>query len=183
VPIPFRRWLRWIILLTSLVGIAMGASADDAAVVSVDPAGGVYQVGETLAATVVIENVVDLYGVDVRVAFDPARLEVVEPSVTPGTALLSPPWLILYNQVDNTAGTIWYVVTLLNPHLPVSGSGPLFSFHFRTTAPGVAEADIAEQTLSDINGELIPAVTEGAIYAAGGQVFLPMIPCKSRGGS
>lgn len=178
-PRPSRKWLCPIIILVAgLLSIAVNAIADDGAEVSIAPSGGAYTLGESFAASVRIENVIDLYGIDVRVAFDPTRLEVVEPSVTPGTSLLSPPWLILYNQVDNKAGKIWYVVTLLNPHLPVRGSGDLYTLHFRTRAAGVAEVDIAESTLSDINGQLIPSATRDAHYQVGGQVFLPSISCR-----
>jgi hypothetical protein len=155
----------------------------DGAVVRILPAAGTYGVGETIAVVVRIEGVAGLYGVDIRVGFDPARLEVVEPAVTPGTDLLSPPWMILFNQVDNKAGTIVYVVTLLNPHVPVSGSGVLFSFHFRTRASGSATASISEQTLTNIDGELIAATTAGAVYQIehqGHQVFLPLALVPAR---
>jgi len=170
------------LLLAGVAGFAAGASAQLEAVVRIEPPQGAYQLGETFAVEVRIDDVVDLYGLDVHLAFDPARLEVVEAAVTPGTDLLSPPWLILFNQVDNQAGTIWYVVTLLNPHPPVSGSGVLFSFHFKTLAMGSATAGVTELMLSDINGGLIPATTAGAVYQVGHQVFLPLVLChNSRG--
>jgi hypothetical protein len=170
------------LLVTTSAGIAGSASAQVGTVVSIRPAAGAYQLGETFAVEVRIDDVSDLYGVDVRVTFDPACLEVVETAVTPGTDLLSPPWLILFNQVDNQTGTIWYVVTLLNPHPPVSGSGVLYSFHFKTLAMGSAAVGITELTLSDINGELIPATTAGAVYQVGHQAFLPLAFNESSGG-
>ncbi len=169
------------LLVTIVAGVAGGAFAQVGTMVSIQPAEGAYQPGETFAVEVRIDDVVDLYGIDVRVAFDPDRLEVVETAVTPGTDLLSPPWLILFNQVDNQAGTIWYVVTLLNPHPPVSGSGALYTFHFKTLAMGPATAGIAELTLSDINGDLISATTAGAVYQVGHQVFLPLTLRKGSG--
>lgn len=169
------------LLVITVAGIAGGASAQVGTVVSIQPAEGAYRPGDTFAVEVRIDDVADLYGIDVRVAFDPDRLEVVETAVTPGTDLLSPPWLILFNQVDNQAGTIWYVVTLLNPHPPVSGSGVLYSFHFKTLAMGPAAAGIAELTLSDINGDLIPAAAAGALYQVGHQLFLPSVLRSSSG--
>ena len=167
---PVRRWLAGAALLAGLASISAGAAAQNGTVVWIQPAAGTHQVGETFAVDVRIENVFALYGVDVHVAFDPTRLQVVESTVTPETGLLSPPWQVYFNQVNNQAGTVWYVATLLNPHLPVSGSGALFSFHFRARAEGPAAADITEHTLSDINGEAIPATTAGAVYQVGPQV-------------
>ena len=179
-----RHWIALVLLLSSLGCLTRGVGAEDGAVLSIQPAEGTYLVGETFVAKVRIEDVVDLYGLDVHVAFDPARLQVVGSTITPETELLSPPWLILFKQVDNQAGTIWYVVTLLNPHLPVSGSGALFSLQFRTVAAGSTAVSISEQTLSNINGELIPATTAGATYKVeqGHRLFLPLVLRGRSGG-
>jgi hypothetical protein len=186
-PMPprLRRWLTWAVLLAGLAGLTSSAAAQDGAVVTIQPATGTYGVGETFRVDVRIEDVVALYGVDIRVAFDPARLEVVEPAITAGTDLLAPPWMIFYNQVDNEAGTIVYVVTMVNPQVPVSGSGVVFSFHFRTLAAGTTAVHISEQTLTDIDGVLITATTSGAIYQVeqqGHRVFLPWVLQASSGG-
>ncbi len=177
----YRLWLALALLMAGLLCSAGGAAAQAGTVIRIRPAGGTYTPGQTFTAEVRIENVTALYGVDIQVTFDATRLEVIETSVTPGTDLLSPPWMVLFNQVDNEAGTIWYVATLLNPHAPVSGSGMVFSFHFRALESGLASANISEQTLSDINGELIPATTAGAIYGAGNHVFLPLLLNRNLG--
>ena len=166
------------VLLLSLFAVGGDARAHDGAVIWIRPTAGNYQAGETFAVNVGIDNVAGLYGADVRVAFDPARLQIVETSVTPQTGLLSPPWMILFNLVDNQAGTVVYVLTMLNPQVPVSGSGALFSFHFRALAPGPATVTISEQILTSIDGEEIPATTTGAVYQVGQQanrVFLPVV--------
>lgn len=178
----YRLWLA-LLLVAGVLSTSGSASAQTPTIIRVQPALGNYAPGQTFAAAVRIENVNALYGIDIHVAFDPHRLQVVESSVTPGTDLLSPPWLILFNQVDNEAGTIWYVATLLNPHEPVNGSGTLFSFHWRTVESGLTKVTIPEHTLSDINGELIEASTAGATYGAAKQVFLPLLlRAASRGG-
>ena len=174
-PKPVRRWLAWAVLMAGLAGIWGGATAQNVAVVRIDPAAGAYQAGDVFAVDVRIDRVIALYGVDVRLAFDPSKLRVVEPAVTPRTDLLSPPWMILFNQVDNSAGAIVYVGFMVNPQVPVSGSGAICSFHFQVLAAGTTEVVISEQTLSDINGELIPATTAGALYRVGHQVFLPLV--------
>lgn len=173
-----RRGLVWAVLLLGLASICRSARAQDGAVIWIQPAAGAYAVNETFTVKVGIEDVADLYGAEVRIAFDPARLQVVETSVTPETDLLSPPWQVYFNQVNNEAGTIFYVATLLNPHLPVSGSGALFSFHFRTLAMGAVTVAVTQHTLSNIDGEVIPATTAGAMYQVGqaaNRLFLPLI--------
>lgn len=173
-----RRALAWTVLLWSIAGLGESAGAQDGAVIWIRPAAGNYYVGQTFGVSVGIDDVADLYGADVRVAFDPARLQIVETSVTPETGLLAPPWMILFNQVDNQAGTVVYVLTMLNPQVPVSGSGALFSFHFRALAPGPVTVAISEQILTNINGEVIPATTAGALYQLGqsaNRVFLPLV--------
>lgn len=181
-----RRTFAWAVLLLSLSGVGGSARAQDGTVVWIQPPAGNYQAGETFAVSVGIEDVVGLYGADVRVAFDPARLQVVETAVTPETNLLSPPWMILYNLVDNQAGTVVYVLTMLNPQVPASGSGALFSFHLRALAMGPATVTISEQILSNINGEVLPATTAGAIYQVGqpaNRVFLPFVQRLRLGGT
>jgi len=173
--VTFNRWLCCIILLLITGTTTRAAGREDTAVVSIEPAGGHFAPGQTFAVAVRIEDVRELYGLDVRIAYDLSQLDVVESAVTPGTHLLSPPWLILYNQVDNDAGTIWYVLTLLNPHPPVSGSGEVFSFHFRAKAMGEAVVHIAEHALSDANGSDIPAAPEIARYVIGHQAFCPLV--------
>ena len=76
---------------------------------------------------------------------------------------------------------MWCAATLPRPCLPVSGSGALFSFHLQTLAMGSATAGITELTLSDMNGELIPATTAGAVYQVGHQVFLPLVLSQNSG--
>lgn len=171
--------VRWVVgvLLLAVAGMPLCAAAQDGAVVRIQPATGTYGVGETFLVQVRIADVADLYGVDIRLAFDATRLQVVEAAVTPGTDLLSPPWWPFLNQVDNEAGTIAYVVTMINPQVPVSGSGVAFSFHFRTLGSGSAVTDVVERTLTDIDGMLIAATAAGATYQVGApqhQVFLPL---------
>jgi len=163
----WRRSACWLLLLTALLGAALPAGAQDGTIVWIQPPSGSFQPGDTFAVQVRIDDVADLYGLDVRLAFDPDLLQVVEAQVMPETELLSPPWLIAYNLVDNEAGTIMYVVTLLSPHPPVSGSGAIFSFHFEAVQDGTALVEISEQWLSDINGDLIPATAAGAVYQVG----------------
>lgn len=144
--------------------------------VAVIPEVGNYQVGELIDVEVWVEEVIDLYGADIQISFDKDYLEVIESQLVPSNDLLYPD-SVLFNVVDNEAGELWYVVTQLGPREPVSGSGVLFSFTFRTLQAGQGTADILEQTLANHHGELIPAEVSGAVYwiEMSARVFLPFI--------
>ncbi len=98
-------------------------------------------VGQVATVNVVVENIQDFYGAQVYLHFDPAVVQVVDANLTqPGIQVTSGSFLhpdfVQENQADNALGTIDYVITQLNPTLPVSGSGTLFSVQFRAMTIG-----------------------------------------------
>lgn len=172
-----------VILLLILGPSLFVASAQGQVWVRVLPAAGNYQLGNEIPVEVWIEDVTNLYGAEVRLAFDAARVAVIDanPSlpgvqVQPRSDLLSPD-LIIRNEANNEAGTVWYAVTQMNPSEPVSGTGVLFSFSLETLAGGSAVVTITEQILADPDANQIPADTTGAIYwiDAPIKVFLPLV--------
>jgi hypothetical protein len=151
------------------------------------PASGSYEVGQTIDVAVWVEDVVDLYGVDIRLAFDPTQLQVIDANpdlpgvqVQPLDDILSPDFII-QRDADNVAGTVWYAVTQVNPSPPASGSGPLFAFSFTVLAPGLSDVLVTNDQLADQNGMIIPVNVEGASYllsddtAQGYTLFLPLV--------
>jgi hypothetical protein len=94
-------------------------------------------VGQTTVATLRVDGIEDLYGMDVRLAFQPQFVEVVDTDpardgvqLTPLESFLKPDW-ILRQIADNLAGTTWYAATQLNPAEPVAGSGALAEIQLR----------------------------------------------------
>ena len=91
-------------------------------------------IGETLEYTLQVQNVTNLYAFDVKVSFDTTYLEIVDsdPS-TSGTQVANGGFLkvgaVVKNEVQN--GTIWFVMTQLNPEPAKSGSGALIRFKLR----------------------------------------------------
>jgi len=147
---------------------AAGLPDDPPVMVTIFPASGVFIAGQVFTVEVWVENVFDLYGVDIQLAFDPALLQVVDPipgtskvEVTPRYDLLSPDLVVRY-EADNTAGTVWYAVSQLNPSEPVAGSGALFEFQVLTVPQGVTQIQITNQQLVNQNSELI-VVPTGAL--------------------
>jgi hypothetical protein len=165
----------------ALVVLSMGlvlqsTGAQGRTVVQVLPPDGTYPLDADIPVDLWVEDVEGLYGVDIQLSFDPARLAVVETQVVPGYDLLWPD-VIVINQVDNSAGTVHYVAVQLNPRPPANGSGALFSFTFHVLSSGPAVTSITTADLSDIDGMLIDRTTEDARYWLGDriQVFLPLV--------
>ena len=95
-----------LILLLILGSSLFVASAQNQVWVRVLPAVGSYQLGDEIPVEVLIEDVTNLYGAEVRLAFDAARLAVIDanPSqpgvqVQPRSDLLSPD-LVIRNEAD-----------------------------------------------------------------------------------
>ncbi|MCW5849001.1 MAG: hypothetical protein KIT87_02870 [Anaerolineae bacterium] len=95
-------------------------------------------VGEQFAVDLVIDQVVNLFGAEVVLTFDPNVVQVVDgaPSqngiqIIPGTFPDARQGFVARNQVDNSIGRIHYSVTLLAPSLPVAGTGKLATVLFR----------------------------------------------------
>ena len=146
----------------TMVGLAQGEIK-----VRLDPLTSEVQVGDTISVDIVIEDVADLYGLDVRLSFDPALLEVQD--ADPGTAgvqiqkgTFPAPDFVVKNEADNGAGTIWYAVSQLgdiHPD-PVSGSGVAASVTFKGLASGMSSVAFTYQKIVNRNGDEIPATTQ-----------------------
>lgn len=183
--ITFWRRLTWLTLLVMPLmssGYASEQESTAGTVVKVVPARGSFGEGAQIQVEIRIVDVQDLYGADVKLAFDPALLQVVDADantpgvqVTPRSDLLSPDFVIK-NEADNQAGTVWYAVTQLNPSPPVSGTGALFSLVFSVVGSGTADVTL-EQQLATRTGEIIPAEGRGATYelVESTVIYLPIV--------
>ena len=164
-------------MLAAALAVAMPAApsaAGETTMVVVLPASGNHEVGDLLLVEVHVQNVTNLYGADIKLNFDPGRLQAVSTQVTPRSDLLSPD-LVLIKSANNNTGEIQYVVSQVGAD-PVSGSGALFSFQVRFVGPGVASIAIEQQTLASLDGQ-IPAGIGDANYAVTGTgyLYLPLI--------
>lgn len=129
---------------------------------------------ETVSVGVRVDDVTDLFGLDVKVAFDPDVLEVVDADLTRSGiqvqdgGFLSPDFVVR-READNAGGTLEYAVTQASPSQPVSGSGVLFTILFRAKSAAAASALVFTRTdLVDLDGLLlaVTAVDGSAITVA-----------------
>ena len=144
-------------------------------------------IGQISDVQLVVENVINLYGLEFQLRYDPVILEVIDadPELA-GTQIeqgefLSPDFVVR-NEVDVGAGTIWYAVTQLNPRPPVNGSGTVLTVRFRAKALGVSMLDIDYAQLvspkglqidAEVSGGVVLASTQGATQVAPLPTFTP----------
>ncbi len=159
-----------VLLVAGYAVVAAGAMAapdqQTETVVSIQPAAQTINVGDTTTVDVQIDNVSDLFGVDLHISFDPSIVKVVDSNpLVPGDQVEPGAFLdisggkgfVVDNSADNTAGTITYAATLLSPASPVSGSGPLVRITFEGIAEGNSAITLDSVLLSDAKANEIPA--------------------------
>ena len=132
------------------------------ATVRVEPSGQEIEVGDIVTVSVVISQVVNLYGVDLRMTFDPAVLMVSDADGgTSGVQIIPGPLLtaqgpgtyqVFINEAINATGNITYVSFMLNPAVPITGTGVLAQVRFQAKAPGISPLAFADTRLADIDG-------------------------------
>lgn len=144
-------------------------------VVGIDPASTQVAIDGTVDVDIVIADVTGLYAASVDLSFDPAVLEVVD--VDPGRSGVQiltgtfpgpseGPSDVTKNTADNTAGTIEYDVTLLNPAPPVSGIGTLATIRFRGKAAGTSAVTFQGAALWGQSEGIITTSANGEIVVA-----------------
>lgn len=182
-----RRLLMIFLLVGLLVGRLPGGEAASAArtaatVVSVHPAAATLAAGETLKVEVWVEDVLDLYGADVQLQFDPTAFQVLDANpALPGVQIrlrsdLLKPGIVIKREADNAAGTVWYANSQVYPDPPVSGSGALFEFDLIALKSGDFPLTVTSAQLADINADPISASLQGALYSVqGARIYLPLV--------
>lgn len=139
--------------------------AQGAATVRIEPPLVELPPGETATVSIRVEDVTDLYCFELKVGFDPTKVEVVD--ADPDAAgvqiadgdFLSTDWK-LQNAADNQEGTIAYALCQLNPTEPRSGSGTLATITWRAKEQGTSPVDLHDVVLAAPHGVEIPASIE-----------------------
>jgi len=156
---------RYLKLLALLISASMIAAfiptspvmAQGTTVLAVSPTTSTALTCDETIITIWVQDVVALYGYDVSVSFTPGSIQVLE--VTNGGFLES--GSIMADQIDNTAGTIWFAMTQVAPSLPKTGSGDLIRIRLHALTPGATvNFTITDGSLSNINNQLIPFVVQ-----------------------
>lgn len=157
-------------------GRAAPAMLQDTATVSLDPSDPEIDVDATVDVDVVVEDVTDLFYVDLYVSFDPDVLEVVDADsgtdgvqIEPGT-FLGTAATVETNEVDQESGDIAFSQEVSAG--AVSGDGVLATISFRGKTPGTSDITIDDDLiyLEDDVGETITATVESGTITVTGDV-------------
>jgi hypothetical protein len=135
-------------------------------------------IGKQTTADLAIERVSDLYGLQLRIKFDPEVLEVVDADssqegiqIEPGT--LPAPDFIVLNNADNQAGTIDYALTQMPPREPSSGDGVIARITFQGKAASVSQVQFDQYLLANTEGDSIEATPQhGQIQVVNRQLWV-----------
>ncbi len=133
--------------------------------ISLQPATQQLELDRTTTVEIRIDNISNLFGVEIQLQFDPAilRVEDVDPGregtqIQPGN--FPAPEFVQNNSVDNNAGAIFYTVVQLAPTPPASGNGTVAIVTFRALAQGSSQITFAQLKLSNQDGQPLPAVAQ-----------------------
>jgi hypothetical protein len=126
-------------------------------------------VGDVAEAVLSIRDVIELYGAEVHLRFDPSMLEIVDEHGSADGVRMEAGGILkvgftVINAVDNEAGSASYAVAQMPPSRAVTGSGDLVVFRVRTKAAGTTALSLESVILANAKGEAIPlaADVEGA---------------------
>ena len=155
-------------------GTAQGAE------VRIEPASSTVPSAGTVTLEIRVRDVVELYGVDLSIAFDPTLLAVEDAKpdqfgvqIDPGEMLYPDYLFSARNQASNETGTITYTAVLKNPAPPVSGSGVVARIIFRARCGGESAVVFTRAVLGNALAERINAAVTGGIVAVGGATATP----------
>jgi hypothetical protein len=117
-------------------------------------------VGQVETLDILIENAVDVYGIDLRARYDPALVEVVDletgkPAAQMAAGSFMHHDFVLRNEADNNSGMLQYIFTQLNPSLPVNGSGIIISIQIRGKALGESQLEFVSLEIADNLGHIL----------------------------
>jgi hypothetical protein len=155
---------------------AEAAMLQGSATVSLDPSDPEVDVGDTVDVEVVVEDVVDLYYVELYVTYDPGLLEVVDADPdTDGIQIEAGTFLgedatVDANEASQEDGDLLFIQEADTD--AVSGDGTLATITFRGKAPGTSDIIIDDQVLypQDVTADAITATVQSGTITVVGDV-------------
>lgn len=118
-------------------------------------------VNETVDIAVEVRSVIELYGIDILVEFDPTAVEIIDmdpdlPGIQVMLGTFLDPGFVIVNLADNEMGRLRLAMTQLNPSQPKSGNGTLIVMRFKgITLKQDTDITILEAKLASPYGSLI----------------------------
>lgn len=128
------------------------------------------QASQTATLIIEVSDVLNLYGYELKMTYDPARIQFNDADTSKEAinlqlgAFISPDF-ILFNKADS--GTVHLALTQLAPVESKSGSGELVRSTLQGTGEGFANFAFGDFTLSDHNGRAIDATVQDCLLEIG----------------
>jgi hypothetical protein len=176
-----QRWMFRLFLILALVFVTGFSpsgkvlSQSKAVLLKISPESSVAACNDLIIA-VRVENVSQLTGYSIQIAFTPGSLEILE--VTNG-GFLDEGFYEPTNGFDNTAGTISFGMVRVEPSLPVDGNGDLVHIRLRALTSG-ASIPFTIDTGSILVSwpDVLPidyVISNGTVFTASQCLYLPVI--------
>lgn len=192
-----RQCLGKLSVLFAIVLVALTRASDVGAAVTtsivVSPSSSSILIGQTATVDILINDYEDanppgpgangVYGAEIRLTFDQNIVNVQDDDggspgiqMTLGHLITSqaPNYYVLFNDANNTTGTIRLVVTQLNPAVgatcptpPAACSDVILTIHFVGVTTGASPIAFTYQKLANANGAQIPAPPDDATTTDG----------------
>jgi hypothetical protein len=147
---------------------------DPITVVAVTPALVSMSVGDTVDVQVVMENPHNVYAFDVRLTFETSVIQIEDADASAagvqvrlGALFGERQHFVANNRVDNAAGTIHVVASLLGAEAPINTDGNILSITLRADANGTSPLSLTQVLLVDNNAATVPANSAGATILVG----------------
>jgi LysM repeat protein len=159
-------WTKLFLMLAVLVSVPIGGAHANGTTTLVSPATTEVVVGATTTVDIRVENVTDLFGVEVHLAFDPALLEVQDADggmagVQIASGSFLNPYFTAQNVVDQGAGTIDFSISQGPSDPAVSGSGVVATITFEGKAAGTSSVSFTSVVLAAPGGVPISSAKQG----------------------
>jgi hypothetical protein len=174
---PLQFWTLIAISLMAVTGFTWQV-AQPQTTLQVDPQELRIKVGEEATVDLAIEQVSELYGIEVHLTFDPDVLQILDADasqegvqIEPGTLPL--PDFVVQNAADNQQGIIDYASTQLPPNEPGAGDGVIARIRLKALRPGTTQLQFDRFLLADTGGGSIAAASRnGQVTVVAGRTWI-----------
>jgi hypothetical protein len=122
-------------------------------------------IGQVKTLDILLENAVNVYGIDVRGQFDPQAVEMVDSDPAKDGVQMLPgsfpsPDFVVINATENITGTFQFVTTQVNPTPPANGNGIVLSLQIRGKSIGESAFVINYVETADRYGVSLPVTPQ-----------------------
>lgn len=173
----FRTALALGLLLTLIIQQTVIAQTPDTIGLRIVPQTIQVSNNDSVELTLEVDEVTNLYAVDIELTYDPAIIEIIDADsttegvqVSPGTVFAGQQFFTAENYVSE--GVIRFAGTLIAPERPFAGQGSLLRIEGQTVGFGQTALNFSRAILVDNTNQAISLDTQSGEIRVGGSVTL-----------